>query len=314
MLVEFVTKCVATYLPMGWIVDALFVLVQKQVLGMELARARRSFSTSTVFSFGTKSKVSLTNPGDARKFVWWLFGPNNKPQQMPKKFNRLGAEHTRMLLHALGCSEGVLGIKLASLHIHAADHWVKVEATMRAQEEPPEEIFVALRKLWTIAIHFRMNFFVDRRGCVFRLNPKTPTERLLGWVRWWRARRTPPLTLPNRLRSIPIVYRPRNAVRMGTTLQDLEDEFTAALENLERQLGTAQTNLEQRRVEMNEELLRYVHNSGNQPALAFMLWMCTVTTPTRFGITVKDISDFYARKTAQQVSLLHFSGKLVTSC
>jgi len=94
---------------------------------------------------------------------------------------------------------------------------------------------------------------------------------------------------------------------MGKTLRDLETRFEEALENLQMRVQVANEGLENLREYENRELVESISAAGRQPALACMLRMCAVNTPSRFSVTYRDINDIYARKMSQHVRVLHVS-------
>jgi len=175
---------------------------------------------------------------------------------------------------------------------------------MRSQEEPPEEVFKALRRLWIILLHFNMNFFAASDRKIYRLNLFSAERRMMRILGKGVKLLAHKIGIgsgkvhdiqPNMIR---ISQSPR---RKGETLQDLETEFLAALDNLERQLSVATTDFESVNLSESREILRSIHRSAGCPAMSCMLRMCTTTTPTRFVIASRDISDMYARLIAQEV-------------
>ncbi|KAM7217999.1 hypothetical protein V8F06_006682 [Rhypophila decipiens] len=191
-----------------------------------------------------------------------------------KGFHRVIRLFTKFLSY-LGCYVGSPSLELCSptLSQHI-NHWIEVEEKIRSQEEPPEEVFKALRSLWIIVIHFSMNFYAAPDGKVYRLNVHCAERRMI------------------------------HIIRKGDKL--LAHKI-AAVENLERQLGVAIANIESVNQCENREMLRSIHRSAGCPAMSCMLRMCTITTPTRFVIASRDIGDLYARWIAQEEYLMRDS-------
>jgi hypothetical protein len=66
VLMEIVAKMAATYIPMGWIINTLVVLFEKQLGGMEVTTVVRVFSLALAFPFGKNPKVSYLQCKDPR--------------------------------------------------------------------------------------------------------------------------------------------------------------------------------------------------------------------------------------------------------
>ncbi|KAF5556588.1 Mg2+ transporter like zinc transport [Fusarium mexicanum] len=143
---------------------------------------------------------------------------------------------------------------LSALDKHM-QHWIEVERTTWGQAEAYEEVAQAIRDLWLIAFRFTMNFHLSPDREAFQVD---------------RERNRP------------------------ETLQDLEDELAAAIANLNRHPGAAQSELQATRDDENKDMSRSIQSFGNNLSLACLFRMCTILTPTRLSITSQDITDILA--------------------
>ncbi|KAI0965563.1 cora-like Mg2+ transporter protein-domain-containing protein [Xylaria arbuscula] len=177
--------------------------------------------------------------------------------------------------------------------------WVKAEADMRLrmhEEGPSEEIFISLKKLWTVALVFSSNFFLDSKGHIYALGPRK--ARILSWS-WWRRPR-PKAKQEEKSKDtgaldVLITYQPR---KPGETLQDLERDLSRILANLRRQaqsetgrLDAADDNNRENRL-----LLEELGKSGSNHSLFCLLRVSIFSTPSRFSSFNRLVVDFYAQK------------------
>jgi hypothetical protein len=187
----------------------------------------------------------------------------------------------RQLERVSGYRVDASGMELCSLPEHMKD-WAKVDWELRLQEDPSEEVFSILRRLWATSILFALNFHFSPDGKIYRLSPQS----LLPWRRGSKC---------------PIRYSP---TKPGQTLQDLEDELTDNLERLKRayliekeQMQHGENGVEKE----NQNFLQMIHTSRGNASLACLLRFCVLSTPTRFSTASRLIAEFYAKKTFQLV-------------
>lgn len=191
-------------------------------------------------------------------------------------FERLGAQrHSRSIAPRL-CA--------------MADHvqqWIEIENTARVQADPSDEIFNTLRKLWSIAVRFTMNFYLSQDH-LYEIHHTSLWKGLFN-------RKRP-------LRADEVQLRFHGSKKPSGTLQDLEMEFAAAVATLERHQGTQRLDIQASIRRENEDLLRFVHKFDENLSLACLFHMCIISTPTRFSITSRDITDMFATTTSNLVS------------
>jgi hypothetical protein len=172
---------------------------------------------------------------------------------------------------------------------------VEVEKTTRGQAEPSEEVQQALKTLWLIAIRFTMNFHSTKDGYLYQIDRTGLWKRLLNLI----LRR---IGYSNSVVS-EFQYRPHRSRKSFKTLEDLENEFVAAIANLERQQGATQADLQASRDRESKEFLRTIHRFDKNLSLACLFRMCMISTPVRSPMTSQDIIDMFATMTSRLVSV-----------
>ncbi|KAI8628849.1 hypothetical protein F5Y19DRAFT_475934 [Xylariaceae sp. FL1651] len=194
-----------------------------------------------------------------------------------------------------------LELELSSVREHMRK-WTSVEAAIRLrmhEEGPSEEIFTSLKSLWRIIIVFSTNFYLDARGQIHALGPKTLMGR--KWIPWKRqstsAKRPHKPEVATAI-EIPIHHNQR---RPGETLRDLEEDLLKTLAKLSGQLNL-EFNAADSETDNNREnllLLNEIHKSGSNASLFCLLRVCIFSTPSRFSNSSRLVVDFYARKIAR---------------
>ncbi|KAI1820096.1 cora-like Mg2+ transporter protein-domain-containing protein [Xylaria intraflava] len=190
-------------------------------------------------------------------------------------------------------------IKLRSLWDYVKK-WTSVEASMRFRVHEggfSEEIFTTLKELWTIALIFSANFYLNSKDRqIYALGPRSTTE----WT-WssWRRRHTKlkqqgGSTESNAL-DIPIYHSPR---KPGETLRDLEEDLSKTMAKLDRQLEFEKNRFDSENDDDREKalLMEEISRSGDNASLYCLLRVCTFSTPSRFTTFNNLVVDFYARK------------------
>ncbi|KAF4443063.1 Mg2+ transporter -like Zinc transport [Fusarium acutatum] len=163
----------------------------------------------------------------------------------------------------------------------------EVKRIMSGQAEPPEEITHALRKLWSIAIRFTMNFHLSPDRQIYQLDLPGMWRGIIKYIRH-DAAATSAMT--------ELLYRLDGKSKKRETLQDLENELGLAIRALKAHYGTAHSKLEASRDNENKDMLRSIQPFQDNLSLACLLRMCTISTPTRFLITSQDIMDTFSVK------------------
>ncbi|RBA15774.1 hypothetical protein FPRO05_12381 [Fusarium proliferatum] len=130
-----------------------------------------------------------------------------------------------------------------------------------------------------------MNFHLSPDRDIFQLDRLSLWRRIIDYIRY-DSKATSAKT--------ELLYKPGLRAQSPETLQDLGDELTAAITNLDRHNGTAQLEPQASRDNENKNMLRNIQSLGGNLSLACLLRMCTISTPTRFSITSQDITDMFS--------------------
>ncbi|KAI0187680.1 hypothetical protein EV127DRAFT_435722 [Xylaria flabelliformis] len=207
-------------------------------------------------------------------------------------------EKNLLSVTAAGSKTKANDLKLCSLR-ESLREWAKAESDMRLrmhEEGPPEEIFTSLKRLWTNALVFSTNFFLDSKGHIRALEPRK--THLGSWFSW-RNKRTKTKqqgeAKDSDVLDAPITYQPR---KLGETLRDLEEDLSKTLANLkwQTQSGIDESNSKNNIDRENRRFLEDIEKSGSNAALFCLLRVCILTTPSRFPSFNTLVVDFYARK------------------
>ncbi|SCO16194.1 uncharacterized protein FFMR_13989 [Fusarium fujikuroi] len=132
-----------------------------------------------------------------------------------------------------------------------------------------------------------MNFHLSPDRDIFQLDRPSLWRRIMNYIRH-DSKATSAKT--------ELLYKPSLRAQSPETLQDLEDELTAAISNIDRHHGTAQSELQASRDDENKNMLSGIQSFGDNLSLGCLLRMCTISTPTRFSITSQDITDMFSRR------------------
>ncbi|CVL05625.1 uncharacterized protein FPRN_14328 [Fusarium proliferatum] len=203
---------------------------------MELIRLA---SFMLVFSRSDENKTKTMNRMDD-----WVFSPLRT-----------------FLAFSPGGYDGKPPRNLSALDEHM-NHRIEVERTTWGQAEASEEVAQALRNLWSIAICFTMNFHLSPDRDIFQLDRLSLWRRIIDYIRD-NSKATSAKT--------ELLYKPSLRAQSPETLQDLEDELTAAISNIDRHHGTAQSELQASRDNENKNMLRSIQSFGDNLFLACLL-------------------------------------------
>ncbi|KAM7205990.1 hypothetical protein V8F33_000820 [Rhypophila sp. PSN 637] len=231
----------------------------------------------------------------------WTLACLLDPSDLGQKRDHAFQQSASIILGALGCQvRQTKQLELTKASTHYVDGWLKVDELIRGHVDPSDELFKAIRQMWAIYVHFHMNFHVDREGMIYNLHYQGALQKLAWTARVWLVRffgqvesQVDENVTP---KDIPVTFQPR---KRGETLQDLEDDFIDAMAQLNIQLELTNDGIHDIEQHQNKDMLRNIHTSAAHPAMACLFRMCTLATPSRFLISSRDISDMYARATAQ---------------
>ncbi|KAF5695712.1 mg2+ transporter zinc transport [Fusarium globosum] len=225
--------------PGGWLLDGSFRKVEKHMLGLDFMELIRFASFMFVLSRSDENKTKTMNRIDD-----WVFSPLRT-----------------FLAFSPGRYDGEPLRNLSALDEHM-NHWIDVERTTWDQAEASEEVAQALRNLWSIAIRFTMNFHLSPDRDIFQLDRLSLWRRIINYIRH-DSNATSAKT--------ELLYKPGLRAQSPETLQDLEDELTAAITNLDRHHGTAQSEPQASRDNENKNVLRSIQSFGDDLSLACLL-------------------------------------------
>ncbi|CCT76091.1 uncharacterized protein FFUJ_11411 [Fusarium fujikuroi IMI 58289] len=256
VLLGIIGQVFSAVVPGGWLLDGLFRKVEKHILGLDFMELIRFASFMLVFSRSDKNKTKTMN-----RMNDWVFSPLRT-----------------FLAFSAGRYDGKPVRNLSALDEHM-NHWIEAEAS--------EEVAQALRNLLSIAIRFTMNFHLSPDRDIFQLDRPSLWRRIMNYIRH-DSKATSAKT--------ELLYKPSLRAQSPETLQDLEDELTAAISNIDRHHGTAQSELQASRDDENKNMLSGIQSFGDNLSLGCLLRMCTISTPTRFSITSQDITDMFSRR------------------
>ncbi|KAJ8124600.1 hypothetical protein O1611_g9040 [Lasiodiplodia mahajangana] len=254
--------------PDGRLIYKLNDFITKKLCGLEFSTMMRLSSFSTIVE---SAKPKVTRPPDS--FFFWMRGT------------------------------GIAKIKVADTNIASLRKILRelaqAEAEMRLrmhEEGPSEEVFTNLKRLWTIALVFSSNFYLDPDGRIYSLRPRVIYK--WTWFPWRRGKRKakqqgePP---NSRLLDMPIYYHPR---KPRETVRDLEHDLVQTLEalNRQKQSSTGTPESEKDNDMENAVLLEEINKSSNNPALFCLSRVCIFSTPARFSSFNRLVVDFYAKR------------------
>ncbi|KAK4210124.1 hypothetical protein QBC37DRAFT_449032 [Rhypophila decipiens] len=231
----------------------------------------------------------------------WTLASLLDPSDLGQKRDHAFQQSASVILNALGCQvRHAEQLELRKASTQYVDDWLKVDELIRAHVDPSDELFKAIRKVWAIYVHFHMNFLVDSKGMVYSLHQRGALRKVAHRAKIWLFQIFGQVELKNNqcieLKNIPVTFQPR---KRGETLKDLEDDFFDARAKLRIQLELTSEGIRDIEKHQNNEMLKDIHSSAAHPAMACLFRMCTLSTPSRFLISSRDISDMYARATAQ---------------
>ncbi|KAG4292288.1 hypothetical protein FPRO06_13541 [Fusarium proliferatum] len=248
--------------------------------------AAYSCSNQSLYVRGTIVRDLLLDhkPNDRDKFSLDYGESRDDMRSRARKGRVFGRPLRTFLAFSPGGYDGKPPRNLSALDEHM-NHWIEVEMTTWGQAEASEEVAQALRNLWSIAICFTMNFHLSPDRDIFQLDRLSLWRRIIDYIRD-DSKATSAKT--------ELLYKPGLRAQSPETLQDLGDELTAAITNLDRHNGTAQLEPQASRDNENKNMLRNIQSLGGNLFLACLLRMCTISTPTRFSITSQDITDMFS--------------------
>ncbi|KAF5561679.1 Mg2+ transporter like zinc transport [Fusarium napiforme] len=117
---------------------------------------------------------------------------------------------------------GELLPNLSALGEHMKE-WVEVEGITWGQAEPPEGVAHSLRRLWSIAIRFTMNFYLSPDRQIYQLDRPSIWRRITNFIH---------RDVTATSATTELLYRPDGKSKKRETLQSLEDELAIGIENL----------------------------------------------------------------------------------
>jgi hypothetical protein len=204
---------------------------------------------------------------------------------------------------------GTAGIELKDTKFNSLRErirdWVRIDAELQHsmhEEGPSEEIFTSLNRLWTIAIVFSMDFFIDQKGQIRSLEPrKTIFWSWTPWRRWWAKAKQQGRGKQYSASDVAVTYMPR---KPGETLHDLEEDLSKMLAELRSQTQSVINEKDARNDSENRRFLEERKRSGSNRSLFCLLRFCILSTPYRYIRFNYLVVDFYAKRISGLVCLL----------